>query len=56
VSDITTFRSHFGLTANNPAFIVNGADPGDLGPDEDVEADLDMEWSGAVAPNATSSS
>ena len=53
MSDITTFRSHFGLTANNPAFIVNGADPGDLGPDEDVEADLDMEWSGAVAPNAT---
>lgn len=49
----STFRSSMGLPANPPQVIVNGADPGDLGADEDGEADLDVEWSGAVAPNAT---
>jgi pseudomonalisin len=49
----TTFRSLMGLPANAPQVIVNGADPGDLGADEDAEADLDVEWSGAVAKNAT---
>jgi subtilase family serine protease len=49
----TTFRSSMGLPANPPQVIVNGADPGDLGADEDGEADLDVEWSGAVAKNAT---
>jgi len=47
------FRSMMGLPANSPTVIVNGRDPGDLGGDEDVEADLDVEWSGAVAVNAT---
>lgn len=42
-----------GLPANPPQVIVNGPDPGDLRGDEDVEADLDVEWSGAVAKNAT---
>src|SRR5512135_934188 len=42
-----------GLPANAPQIIVNGTDPGDLGPNEDAEADLDVEWSGAVARNAT---
>ena len=32
---------------------MNGPDPGDLGGAEDNEADLDVEWSGAVATNAT---
>jgi len=48
-----TFRSMMGLPANPPTVIVNGHDPGDLGGDEDIEADLDIEWSGAVAQNAT---
>ncbi len=48
-----TFRSLMGLPANPPVVIVNGTDPGDLGGDEDIEADLDVEWSGAVAKNAT---
>jgi subtilase family serine protease len=48
-----TFRSTFGLPGNPPRVIVNGPDPGDLGGDEDVEADLDVEWSGAVAKGAT---
>lgn len=49
----TTFRSMMGLSANPPQVIVNGTDPGDLGGGEDNEADLDVEWSGAVAKNAT---
>jgi subtilase family serine protease len=48
-----TFRTMMGLPANPPTVIVNGRDPGDLGGDEDIEADLDVEWSGAVAMNAT---
>lgn len=53
LSDITTFRSTFALPVNNPTYVINGTDPGDLGADEDGEADLDVEWSGAVAKNAT---
>jgi subtilase family serine protease len=55
LSDITTFRQTFGLTAytssNMPKVILtNGADPGqnsDL-----TENTLDVEWSGAVAKGA----
>ena len=49
----SSFRSKMGLTANTPAIILAGANPGDLGKDEDGEADLDAEWSGAVAKKAT---
>ncbi|HTP67093.1 MAG TPA: protease pro-enzyme activation domain-containing protein [Geobacteraceae bacterium] len=52
-SNWSTFRSIMGLSANPPQVIVNGTDPGDLGGGEDNEADLDVEWSGAVAKNAT---
>ena len=52
LADIATFRKTFGLPARNPEIIVNGADPGDLGMDENGEADLDVEWSGAAAPGA----
>lgn len=51
-SDWTAFRSMMGLPSNPPQVIVNGPDPGDVGGGEDVEADLDVEWSGAVAKNA----
>ena len=51
-SNWSTFRSKYGLPDNPPQVIVNGTDPGDLGADEDFEADLDVEWSGAVAKNA----
>jgi hypothetical protein len=51
-SNWTVFRSMMGLPANQPQVIVNGPDPGDLGPNEDYEADLDVEWSGAIAKNA----
>src|SRR5208282_5936866 len=53
VSDWAAFRSMMGLSPNAPQIIVNGPDPGDLGSNEDGEADLDVEWSGAVATNAT---
>ncbi len=53
LSDVQTFRSSFGLPANNPVFIVNGTDPGVPSADDKVENTLDVEWSGAVAKNAT---
>jgi hypothetical protein len=53
LADVQYFRSFFGLPANDPQFVHNGTDPGNLGGGEEGEADLDVEWSGAVAPNAT---
>ena len=48
------FRSTFGLPSNPPNVIVAyGNNPGDTGVDDDSEADLDVEWAGAVAPRAT---
>ena len=52
VSDIQTFRSSMNLPTNPPEIIVNGSDPGLVSGDEG-ESDLDLEWSGAVAPAAT---
>jgi hypothetical protein len=51
LTDATTFRSQFGLGANNVTVVLNGKDPGVLSGDE-TEADLDMEWAGAVAKGA----
>jgi hypothetical protein len=57
---VNQFRSIFGLPANPPQVIIDGNDPGVDGinnPDgpnyASVEAYLDVEWAGAVAPNAT---
>jgi hypothetical protein len=50
LSDVQTFRQIFGLPAKDPHFLVNGQDPGVLG--DELESDLDIEWAGAVAPNA----
>lgn len=51
--DVTAFRTVFGLPANPPNIVLNGPDPGNSGPNgEEGEADLDVEWSGAVAPMA----
>jgi hypothetical protein len=51
-SDIAQFRSLFGLPAPLLNVILSGPDPG-IVPGDETEADLDVEWSGAVAPNAT---
>jgi len=53
LSDVTSFRAAAGLTVNNPTLLLipGSSDPGislnDLG-----EADLDLEWSGGLAPGA----
>ncbi|AXC14487.1 Multicopper oxidase [Acidisarcina polymorpha] len=55
MSDITTFRSNAGLPTNNPTvFTVPNTTPGNDFTNQDInEADLDLEWSGGVAPNAS---
>ncbi|MFZ0320899.1 MAG: S53 family peptidase [Candidatus Sulfotelmatobacter sp.] len=52
LADVRQFRTSFGLPANDPQIIVNGADPGISNSGEETEADLDAEWSGAVAKGA----
>jgi uncharacterized membrane protein len=49
--DVQFFRNYFGLPANNPTIVLNGADPGIVS-GEETEAVLDVEWSGAAAPKA----
>ncbi|HEY0705115.1 MAG TPA: S53 family peptidase [Candidatus Acidoferrales bacterium] len=50
-TDVSQFRSVFGLPANTPNIIHNGTDPGKNG--DEVEAVLDTEWSGGIARKAT---
>lgn len=50
VQDVSDFRNLFALPTNPPNVVHNGPDPGVNG--GEGEADLDIEWSGAVAPNA----
>jgi len=57
---VNNFRKMFGLSVNPPQVIIDGNDPGVDGvnnPDgpngASVEAYLDVEWAGAVAPDAT---
>lgn len=54
VIDVQNFRALFGLSNNftSANIIVDGIDPGIVDGDE-TESDLDIEWSGAVAKNAT---
>jgi subtilase family serine protease len=52
IADVRQFRTAFDLPANDPQIIVNGSNPGILSSGEETEADLDVEWSGAVAKNA----
>jgi subtilase family serine protease len=60
INFVNNFRTLFGLPASSPQVIIDGNDPGIDGnnnPDgsngDSVEAYLDVEWSGAVAPGAT---
>jgi subtilase family serine protease len=53
VSDVRSFRSQFGLAAQDPVVIVNGSDPGGSAGGDMYESMLDVEWSGAVATGAT---
>jgi uncharacterized protein (TIGR03437 family) len=53
LSDIETFRSKYGLPANDPTVmeVPRTPNPG-ISQNDLPEADLDLEWSGAVARNA----
>jgi hypothetical protein len=51
IQDVRDFRTMWGLPANDPNIILNGPDPGLTG--DETEADLDVQWSGAVAKGAT---
>jgi len=52
LSDISSFRSYFGLPAKSPSIILDGPDPGTV-PGDETESDLDIELAGAVAKGAT---
>ena len=51
-SDVTKFRTTFGLPPANPTVVLNGANPGIVSSGEQTEAELDVEWAGAVGKNA----
>ena len=57
LSDVTAFRSAAGLSTNLPTVKLYGKDPGtpltNGVAEDETEADLDIEWSGAVAPSAS---
>jgi Pro-kumamolisin, activation domain/Bacterial Ig-like domain (group 3) len=59
VADVQAYRTMFGLSNNftSSNIILNGPDPGIQGPnsasDDEIEADLDAQLSGGVAPGAT---
>jgi len=52
LTDLRAFRARFNLPAKDPQMVLFGADPG-TNQDDRIEASLDLEWSGAVAPDAT---
>lgn len=52
LSDIATFRTQYNLPANIPQVVLAGDEPGTVGIAL-VEADIDIEWSGAIAPKAS---
>ncbi|HJV23303.1 MAG TPA: protease pro-enzyme activation domain-containing protein, partial [Holophagaceae bacterium] len=52
-NDVAAFRDFFGLPADQLAITYNGRNPGITDSGEEGEADLDVQWSGGVAPKAT---
>jgi uncharacterized protein (TIGR03437 family) len=50
-TDISKFRSTYGLPVNNPKMMPYGTDPGFTS--SQFEGNLDLEWAGAIAPKAT---
>jgi uncharacterized protein (TIGR03437 family) len=52
IQDIEAFRTEFGLPSNDPTLVqYAGIDPGYNG--AQLEGELDLEWSGSIAPNAS---
>jgi uncharacterized protein (TIGR03437 family) len=54
MSDIASFRTYFNLPANNPTLVLvpGSPDPG-ISSGDLAEADLDIEFAGAVAPDSS---
>lgn len=52
VSLVNNYQQLFGISANQPQVVIDGSDPGSFAP-ANVEAYLDVEVSGAVAPGAS---
>ena len=54
LSDVQAFRSQFGLPQNDPKVMLvpNAPDPG-FSQGDMTEANLDLDWTGAIAPDAT---
>jgi len=50
--DVAAFRKASGLPAKAPTVKLYGTDPMNAGKEDTIEAHLDVEWAGAVAPNA----
>ena len=54
LQDVKDFRNAFGMPPPNVHVMLDGPDPGiQLSTGDETESDLDVEWSGAVAKNAT---
>ena len=53
IGNVRTFRSSFGLPANDPQIVLAGKDPGILCGGDEVESYLDVEYAGALAKKAT---
>ena len=54
LSDIRAFRTAAGLSPNDPTIVLAGTDPGiQSSSGDEGESDLDVEWAGAIARNAT---
>ncbi|MGZ5381785.1 MAG: S53 family peptidase, partial [Thermoanaerobaculia bacterium] len=51
IADTTFFRQYLGLPINDPVVVLSGPDPG-IQSDDELESDIDIQWSGAVAPAA----
>ena len=52
LTDVRLFRQDVGLPANDPQIVVAVSDPGTV-ESQQQEIDLDLEWAGGMAPNAT---
>ena len=53
LSDLRAFRTRYNLPANDPKMMLySSTDPG-FNTSAQLEANLDLEWAGAIAPNAT---
>ncbi|MGA3025108.1 MAG: S53 family peptidase [Bryobacteraceae bacterium] len=53
LADLQQFRTEFNLPGGDPQIVeCCAADPGETGGDSEEEADLDLEWTSAVARNA----